>query len=86
MKFESVMTPPSLKRATEVTPTKRSSFVNPVGKNAKNTHCRREESVVRVKGEFDYDHNISRQAYTSYLNINSLKQRIQIAVVNTADL
>ena len=80
------MTPPSLKRATEVTPVQRQQFVNPRGKIQKNIQNSKDESVVRVQGEFDYDHQISRQAYTSYLNIKSLKERIQISVVNTTDL
>ena len=41
---------------------------------------------MKVQGEFDYDHQISRQAYTSYLNIKSLKERIQISVINSKEL
>ena len=41
---------------------------------------------MKVQGEFDYDHQISRQAYTSYLNIKSLKERIQISVINSSEL
>jgi len=44
------------------------------------------KSHLILTGEFDYDYRLSRQAYTSYMNIRSLKDRVKITVKQSEEV
>ena len=79
--YTAIMTPPSLKKQFQDT--------IPVTKSTKPQSARVRVESERVKvipGEFDYDHNLSRLAYTNYQDPTKLKGRVLIKFVEPVRL
>ena len=80
------MTPPSLKRSIGASMPRDKISKSFLYKNDAPQTTTSESEFVVYAGELDYDKTISRFAYTSYLNIAMLKNRVSIKLIEPTKL